>query len=214
VDGVAPPARTGQVRRFAARRARPCRAPLDRTAPAPLISQVDPVPGPCRPGVDQRAQTALRSAPLFPDRFQKAAREARRAAPTGPETLQKPSLKQEPRPEALCRTRTGDPFLTMAVRRRSQMPSAEPKCPHRAGAGCPQPSAPIRTVRHPPVPPGYLEIAATNTFWAPPELGARRRHRARAPRHSLYVARRRAGRARSRARPLRRGHPPAGRRDS
>ena len=64
---------------------------------------------------------------------------------------------------ALCRTRTGDPFLTMAVPRRSRMRCAEPKCPQRAADADLQPPAPIRTVRHPPVPREYLKLAAADT---------------------------------------------------
>ena len=49
--------------------------------------------------------------------------------------------------EALCRTRTGDPFLTMAVPRRSRRPCAQPKFLHRPGEPYPQHPAPIRTFR-------------------------------------------------------------------
>ena len=46
----------------------------------------------------------------------------------------------------------------MAVRRRWRTPCAEPKCLHTPGEGGLQPPAPVRTVRHPPVPRTYREF--------------------------------------------------------
>jgi hypothetical protein len=75
-----------------------------------------------------------------------------------------PLLKQENRaaarfPRALCRTRAGDPFLTMAVRQRSRTPRAEPKSLHRLAKPPLQAPTLIRIVRHPPVPREYLQFA-------------------------------------------------------
>jgi hypothetical protein len=61
--------------------------------------------------------------------------------------------------EALCRTRTGDPFLTMAVGCVIAMADAEPKRLHRLRNATPQRAASIRTLRQPPVPRGYLGLA-------------------------------------------------------
>jgi hypothetical protein len=83
-------------------------------------------------------------------------------------------------PRALCRTRTGDPFLTMAVRQRSRMPCAEPKCLHRPGEAASQMPAPIGTFRHPPVPREYLEFAGTDA-----SLAVRRRLTACPPTRAL-----------------------------
>jgi hypothetical protein len=57
---------------------------------------------------------------------------------------------------ALCRTRTGDPFLTIAVRRLSAVPDAEPKCLQVESNGRLAATALIRTLRHSLVPRGYL----------------------------------------------------------
>jgi hypothetical protein len=54
----------------------------------------------------------------------------------------------------------------MAVRRRSRTPRAEPKSLHRPRESRLQPTAPIRIVRHPPVPREYLEFAGADAFLA------------------------------------------------
>ena len=65
---------------------------------------------------------------------------------------------------ALCRTRTGDPFLTMAGPRRSRTARRQPNCLQRPADAHLQPPAAIRTVRHPRVPREYLELAAAEAI--------------------------------------------------
>src|SRR5215218_2950658 len=67
--------------------------------------------------------------------------------------------------EALCRTRTGDPFLTMAAGRTPALPHARPKRLHSPRNTIPQTAASIRTFRHPPVPRGTLGLARARSAW-------------------------------------------------
>jgi hypothetical protein len=56
---------------------------------------------------------------------------------------------------ALCRTRTGDPFLTMAVRLGGAVSCRRPKRLHRRESRTRQQSAGDSRVRHPPLPTRY-----------------------------------------------------------
>jgi hypothetical protein len=58
--------------------------------------------------------------------------------------------------QALCRTRTGDAFLTVAVHCTREAPVTAPKYLHLSRATRRQATASIRTVRHAAVPHGYL----------------------------------------------------------
>jgi hypothetical protein len=59
------------------------------------------------------------------------------------------------RAKARCRTRTGDPFLTMAVRLCRGSLSTRPKPLHKPRIRLPQHAAATGTFRHSPLPTGY-----------------------------------------------------------
>jgi hypothetical protein len=68
----------------------------------------------------------------------------------------RPLREMPARGEALYRTRTGDPFLTMAVHSTCGAPVTEPKSLHLSRAKRGRRTASGRAVRHAAVPPGYL----------------------------------------------------------
>jgi hypothetical protein len=123
--------------------------------------------------------------------------------------------------EALCRTRTGDPFLTIAVRSSVAMSDAEPNFLHAPVTRTPQPAAPIGTSPHPPVPRGYLglrlleaaelaeEAAKTRLFPGVAFRGTPRRARGDRDRARRLVDRRAVALVRRRRGAVTRGAPAA-----
>jgi hypothetical protein len=85
-----------------------------------------------------------------------------------------------PVPRALCRTRTGDPFLTMAVGPRGERPRRAPELLHRYTNGHLADARAQRTIRYPPV-----------THWVP-----RRPDRRQAPAPEVAAAHGSASRSR------------------
>jgi hypothetical protein len=89
----------------------------------------------------------------------------RRPPPLGPEVVIRAAPKTR-KPhcsavfEALCRTRTGDPFLTMAVRPARHSARDQSKRLQRARDGNPQSSAAQRSHRQAALPTGYPAVAA------------------------------------------------------
>ena len=85
--------------------------------------------------------------------------------------------------EALCRTRTGDPFLTMAVRPCRGCLCKRPKPLHKPRILLPQQGAATGTFRHPPLPTGYPGEDSVRRTGSrpPPPAHARRRREASVP---------------------------------
>ena len=86
--------------------------------------------------------------------------------------------------EALCRTRTGDPFLTMAVRPCRGCLCKRPKPLHKPRIGLPQRATATGTFRHPLLPTGYPGVdgapRTARTFGRSPWPTAHARDRATA----------------------------------